>query len=186
MMLRWEKLGRIFFPGDFNVRWMKDYAQAPTALVRDDCVRVYFACRPAADAGAQFVSYLAYVDLDRNNLFKKIRVSPQPVLQLGDRGTFDEFGTNPASVVQHDREVWMYYAGWTRCESVPFNAAIGLAISRDHGDTFTKLGKGPVLSYSVDEPFVIGSPRIRRFNNTWYLWYVAGKQWLKGDRRAHV
>jgi len=60
---------------------------------------------------------------------------------------------------------------------VPFNAAIGLALSNDDGETFTRIGKGPVLSYSPDEPFVLGSPKIRRFNNTWYLWYSSGKKW---------
>ena len=182
-MHRWEKLGRVLAPGDVDAEWMQEYAQAPAALVRDDHVRVYFSCRPPADARGQFTSRLAYVDLDRTNLFTKRRFSAKPVLELGARGTFDEFGTNPASVIQHDDDVWMYYAGWSRCESVPFNAAIGLAISRDRGETFARLGSGPVLSYSIDEPFVIGSPRIRRFNGVWYLWYVAGKRWIRSGGR---
>ncbi len=102
---------------------------------------------------------------------------------LGELGTFDEFGTNPISVIQHGNEIWAYYAGWTRCESVPFNAAIGLAISANQGKSFNKLGKGPILSYSPDEPFVLGSPKVRKFNNTWYLWYSAGKKWVKNNSR---
>ena len=162
---------------------MKDFAQAPSALVLDDRVRVYFACRPTADSNGQFVSYVAYVDFKRDNLLERINISNERILALGDRGTFDEFGTNPASVISNGAEVWMYYAGWTRCESVPFNAAIGLAVSRDNGETFARIGNGPVLSYSFDEPFVIGSPRIRKFNGTMYLWYVAGKKWVKSEGR---
>jgi len=179
----WRKLGRVFDPRDVDIEWMRDFAQAPSALVLDDRVRVYFACRPPADSNGQFVSYVAYADFKRDNLLERIDISDERVLALGERGTFDEFGTNPASVIRNGAEIWMYYAGWTRCESVPFNAAIGLAVSRDNGETFARIGNGPVLSYSFDEPFVIGSPRIRKFNGTMYLWYVAGKKWIKSEGR---
>ena len=182
-MFSWRKLGRVFDPRDVDIEWMRDFAQAPSALVLDDRVRVYFACRPPADSNGQFVSYVAYADFKRDNLLERIDISDERVLALGERGTFDEFGTNPASVIRNGAEIWMYYAGWTRCESVPFNAAIGLAVSRDNGETFARVGNGPVLSYSFDEPFVIGSPRIRKFNGTMYLWYVAGKKWIKAEGR---
>jgi sucrose-6-phosphate hydrolase SacC (GH32 family) len=103
---------------------------------------------------------------------------------LGGLGEFDEFGTYPVSVIRYGDEVRAYYAGWTRCESVPFNVAIGIAASIDGGATFTKLGPGPVLSYSPDEPFVLSGPKIRRFNDTWYLWYIAGRKWKVVDGRA--
>jgi len=103
------------------------------------------------------------------------------VLELGKYGTFDEFGTYPVSVICDGDEIRAYYAGWTRCESVPFNAAIGLAVSRDGGETFQRLGDGPVLSYTHDEPFLLGSPRIRKINGGWQLWYVAGREWRMTD-----
>lgn len=162
---------------------MKDYAQAPSVLRLDDRVRVYFACRPAADAQGQFVSCMAFADFDPDDLSRRIGVATAPVAPLGRLGTFDEFGMNPASVIRRNGEVWMYYAGWTRCESVPFNAAIGLVVSRDGGTTFERAGAGPVLSYSADEPFVIGSPRIREYDGTLHLWYAAGRRWLAGAGR---
>jgi sucrose-6-phosphate hydrolase SacC (GH32 family) len=67
---------------------------------------------------------------------------------------------------------------------VPFNVAIGSATSSDEGKTFTKLGNGPILSYSPDEPFVLSGPKIRKFNNIWYLWYIAGRKWKIVDGRA--
>jgi len=179
----WRKLGRVFDPREVALPWMKDFAQAPVALLLGDRVRVYFACRPDANAQGQFVSYMAFADFDPHDLTRRIGVAPGPVLALGDLGAFDEFGINPASVIPRGDEVWMYYAGWTRCESVPFNAAIGLAVSRDGGSTFERAGPGPVLSYSPDEPFVIGSPRIREFDGRLYLWYVAGRKWLAGPGR---
>jgi sucrose-6-phosphate hydrolase SacC (GH32 family) len=118
------------------------------------------------------------VDLNRQNLFEVIGISKSPTLTLGDLGTFDEFGTYPTSVIRNEDEIWAYYGGWTRCESVPFNVAVGLAVSRDHGVTFERIGSGPVLSYSTSEPFVISGPKIRRFGDRWHLWYIAGERWL--------
>ncbi len=184
-MFKWQKLGGVFTPQEVTGRsWLKEFAQAPATLVIDDCVRVYFSCRPAADISGQYVSYSAYVDLDRNDLFKVRRVAEQPILSLGGIGEFDEFGTYPVSVIRYGDEIRAYYAGWTRCESVPFNVAIGVASSRDGGISFQKLGNGPVLSYSPDEPFVLSGPKIRRFNDTWYLWYIAGRKWKLVDGRA--
>jgi len=181
-MFKWKKLGRIFDPRDYQPdSWMKEFAQSPSVLIDEKHVGVYFCSRPAPAPDGQYLSFLASIDLDRKNLLEIVNVCQAPLLSLGAYGTFDEFGTNPISVIREQDEVRVYYAGWTRCESVPFNAAIGLAISHDNGDSFTRLGAGPVLSYSPDEPFLLGSPRIRKFGGRWYLWYVSGKEWLRGE-----
>lgn len=183
-MFKWEKLGKIFDPRDHtNVGWMQEFAQSPSALILEKRVRVYFCSRPSPTPDGLYLSFLSYIDLDRRNLLRILKICPEPILSLGAYGTFDEFGTNPISVIRHQDEVRVYYAGWTRCESVPFNAAIGLAISRDNGDSFTRLGEGPVLSYSPDEPFLLGSPRIRKYGEEWHLWYASGQDWLESDGR---
>ena len=178
-MFTWRKHGRIFDPTAADrPEWMRAFAQAPATLVRGDTVRVYVSCRPAPDTAGQYVSHAAYVDLRRDNLFEIVAVSPRPVLDLGGRGAFDEFGTYPASVIQDGETIRAYYGGWTRCVSVPFDVAIGCAISRDNGETFTKVGPGPVLAADRHEPFVISGPKIRRFDGRWYLWYIAGSKWI--------
>lgn len=178
-MFTWKKLGRVFNPAEVTgPEWIKEFAQAPATLEFDTFIRVYFSCRPAPDKNGQYVSYSAFIDLDKNDLFKIISISKQPILKLGNLGTFDEFGTYPVSVIRNESELRVYYGGWTRCESVPFNVAIGMAISHDDGKTFDNLNNGPVLSYSIDEPFILSGPKIRHFNNQWYLWYIAGKRWI--------
>lgn len=178
-MFKWKKLGHLFNPSEKKyAEWMNEFAQAPSVLIFDNFIRVYFSCRPQPDNNGQYVSYSGFVDLDRKNLFEIVNVSKKPILKLGELGTFDEFGTYPASVIRDEDKVRVYYGGWTRCESVPFNVAIGYAVSEDDGETFDKLDNGPVLSYSVEEPFVLSGPKIRRFNNQWYLFYIAGKKWI--------
>jgi hypothetical protein len=184
-MFKWKKLGKVFTPQDVSGRsWLHEFAQAPATLLFDDFVRIYFSCRPSADATGQYVSYSAYVDLERADLFQIRDVSSEPILSLGDLGDYDEFGTYPVSVIRHENEVRAYYAGWTRCESVPFNVAIGMATSVDGGKKFTKKGRGPILSYSPNEPFVLSGPKIRRFNDVWFLWYIAGSKWKYVDGKA--
>ncbi len=184
-MFEWKKLGKVFAPQAVSGRaWLKEFAQAPSALIGSEAVRVYFSCRPPADANGQYVSYSAYVDLDPTDLRRVLRVSEHPILSLGGPGEFDEFGTYPVSVIRDGQEVRAYYAGWTRCESVPFNVAIGMATSVDGGMTFRKAGPGPIISYSPDEPFVMSGPKIRRFGTTWYLFYIAGRKWKMVEGRA--
>ena len=179
MKFTWEKLGKLFDPADYNdANWMRTFAQSPSTIEFDHHIRMYFCTRPDPSPDGQYLSFLSYIDLDKQDITKIIKVCPDPPLKLGELGTFDEFGTNPISVIRNHDEIRVYYAGWTRCESVPFNGAIGMAISRDNGDRFERVGPGPVLSYSPEEPFLIGSPRIRKFGDRWVLFYVAGKSWL--------
>lgn len=188
-MFRWKKLGLVFNPLEVSgVPWLKEFAQAPCVLIKDRVVRVYFSCRPPKDQNDQYVSYSAYVDLNRSNLFDIVALGEKPIFELGSPGMFDEFGTYPTSVTRDDNgQVVAFYAGWTRCESVPFNVAIGGAISGDDGTTFTKLGPGPILGYSQDEPFILSGPKVRRFEGKWQLWYIAGKRWiLDGSRPEPV
>ena len=186
--MNWIKLGRIYNPKEHKNRpsWMYEYAQAPATLIFDDFVRVYFSCRPKRDNNGQFVSYSGFLDLDRKNLFNIINISENPVFELGGLGEFDEFGTYPMSVIKQGTDILAYYAGWTRCESVPFNVAIGAAKSHDNGVSFQKLGRGPILEYSPDEPFTMSGPKIRFFNGKYFLFYVAGNKWILHDGKPEI
>lgn len=184
-MFKWEKLGRMFNPAEVQNRsWIKEFSQAPSVLVLGDVVRVYFACRPSPDEKGNYVSLSAYADFNRTNLFELVRICKQPLLELGGLGAFDEFGTYFTSVVTNDRDVMAYYVGYTRCESVPFTINIGVAISKDGGDTFSRLGSGPLLPCTADEPFFLTVPRVKRFGDLWYMWYSAGRRWVQAGKRA--
>src|SRR5689334_404201 len=102
-MFKWKKLGKVFTPQDVPGRsWLKGFAQAPAALILDQCVRIYFSCRPQPDDMGQYVSYSAYVDVDRADLTRIVDVGERPILDLGGLGEFDEFGIYPVSVARRD------------------------------------------------------------------------------------
>lgn len=181
-MFKWKKLGKIFDPTQANYgNWMKEFAQSTSVLLFDNCVRVYFSTRPLIDENNQYTSRMGYVDLNKNNLFEIIKVSEKPLLDLGQKGCFDEFGIYPLSIIKNNDEIFAYYVGTSRGQSVPITTSIGLAKSYDNGESFEKKGKGPLLSYCFDEPFLISGPKPRIYNNKWYLYYIAGKKWILVD-----
>jgi predicted GH43/DUF377 family glycosyl hydrolase len=184
--MKWKKLGRIFNPQDHQTEWMKEFAQCTSTLIFKDFVRIYFSCRPEKDADGQAKSYTAFIDVDRHNLFNIIGIAKQPVLPLGDLGTFDEFAVYPTSVARYYDEVRLYYAGWNRMKSVPFNTSIGMAVSKDNGVTFERIGTGPIMSASIDEPFVLSGPKVRRFDGLWYMFYLAGSKWIMHNGKPEI
>lgn len=168
-MNQWNKLGLVFDPAKHRgPSWMQEFAQAPATLLFDDFVRVYFSCRPKADADGKYVSNSAWVDLDRRDLTKVLRVAEQPVLQLGGRGQLDEFGIYPVSPIR---------VGSSRRESVSVETSIGLAKSQDGGEWFERAGLGPVLSSSTREPFLVGDGFVLQVGSLFHMWYIFGTRW---------
>lgn len=181
-MLNWKKIGRVLHPAQFNeIWWINDFIQSPAVLVLHDRIRMYFCSRNKPDEKGRYCSYIGFADLDLTNPTNVLAISEEPVIALGETGTFDEFGTYPVSAIRFNNEIRLYYGGITRCATVPFNAAIGCAISTDNGFIFHKTGPGPVISYSPDEPFVVGSPKVKIFNGKWYVWYASGRAWRSNE-----
>src|SRR5579862_296467 len=174
----WEKRGKIFDPTGLSPL-MQSYSQNPNAIELDDRVRIYFTTRPERSKDG-FISYTTFADFDRYDLSKILYVHKEPVLQIGGRGEFDQFGIMPGSIVRVDEnnEIWLYYVGWTRMYSVPYNWAIGLAVSRDGGYTFKRFGKGPIVGATNNEPYLQACPRVMRIKkDKWVMWYQSGIRW---------
>jgi predicted GH43/DUF377 family glycosyl hydrolase len=177
-MVEWKKLGLVY---EVNKRslWMKSHAQVPTVLVLDKVLRVYFSGRPE-----KTISLTGFVDLDKSNLSQIVYESERPILELGEPGTFDEFGIMPSTVVKNDDgRVFLYYTGWSRGTTVPYLNAIGLAVSEDDGHTFHRYSKGPVVERRMHEPFSAMSPYVLKEGNVWHMWYSSGVDWFKGKEK---
>ena len=110
-------------------------------------------------------------------------ISKEPLVQLGGLGEFDEHGNMPCSVVKNGDEYWLYYVGWARRVSVHYDWEIGLAKSKD-GVTFERIGRGPLLGPTVDEPYLNSTPIVYKLaDDNWHMFYHTGKQWIKeGDK----
>ena len=177
-VLKWQYLG-LTFPVDQHSTgpWMQQFAQAPSSLRLGDDLRIFFATRSNPDSQYRYVSRIGWVDVSPDDPTRVREVSPQPVMDVGGRGEFDEFGTYPFSAIPHKDGFLAAYAGWTRLVSVPFDTSIGLAFSPD-GNSFSRMGNGPVLSGSPHEPFILSGPKLRRFDDHLFLFYIAGRRWI--------
>ena len=174
--MKWRKLGRIFDTAHSHPAGPVLYAQSPQALVLDDRVRIYFSKR-TIDAGAgKYISHVAFVEYDRQ--FSRIlRHSAQPIIGRGITGAYDEHGIFPFHVVRDRDSLYGFISGWSRRRSVPVETAIGLSMSKDGGETFERLGDGPVLASSPKEPFLVGDPFIFTGRDTYHMWYIFGVAW---------
>lgn len=177
-MMKWEKLGKIFDPIDYELPDnSKEFAQSPQALVFEDFIRIYFSTR-ALEKNGLFLSNIAYVDFSRD-LDKILGVSQKTVLPLGDLGTFDEHGIFPINPFRDGERIIAYTCGWSRRVSVPVETSIGVVYSDDNGNTYKRLGPGPILSSSINEPVLVGDGFVQKYNNTYFMWYIFGKTWKK-------
>jgi hypothetical protein len=174
--MRWAKLGKIFDPTEYLLpNGCVDFAQSPQTLVLGDRVRIYFSTRER-DSFGKYLSHVAFVDFDRD-MRQTLGVSDGPVLELGELGCFDEHGIFPINILRDFDRVLAYTTGWNRKVSVSADSAIGLAVSHDDGRTFQRLGKGPLLSSSLKEPFLIADAFVARYGADYHMWYIYGTKW---------
>lgn len=176
-MFKWNKKG-IIFKVSGEKSWMNSHAQVPYTLELEDVVRTYFSTRESIDQNGMFRSYSGYVDLDKNNLSRIVGVSENPIISLGGQGEFDEFGSMAGSVIPHKGQYYLYYCGWTRCTSVPYNWSIGLATS-DNGKIFQRKAAGPLLGAALNEPYLQACPIVYKHrDDEWHMFYLSGTKWL--------
>lgn len=177
--MKWRKLGKIFDPTKFKLpNGCTQFAQAPQVIIFDDFVRIYFSTRSLDSSNGKYLSHIAFVDMKKN--FRDIlAVSGHTVIEFGKLGCFDEHGIFPMNVVRCGDLIYGYTSGVNRRVSVPADGAIGLAVSRDDGFTFQRIGDGPVLSASLHEPCLIVDPFVKIYRDTFHMWYVFGIGWRK-------
>jgi sucrose-6-phosphate hydrolase SacC (GH32 family) len=175
--MKWKKLGKIFDPTEHQLsNNCLEFAQSPQTLVFDDFVRVYFSTRER-DKSGKYLSHVSYVDFDKS--FKKVKnISDKTVIPLGKLGCFDEHGIFPMNVVRDKDKILAYTTGWNRKVSVSADASIGLAISNDGGVSFRKMGDGPILTASLEEPFLVCDAFVAIFENIYHMWYIYGTKWI--------
>jgi hypothetical protein len=177
--MRWIKQGKIFDPTEHRLMdGCKAFAQSPQTLVFDDFTRIYFSTRQIDPTNGKYLSHIAFVDMDKQ-FGRVLRVSQKPVIDLGVAGAFDEHGIFPINVVRWRGRVHAFTCGWTRRVSVSVDTSIGAAVSYDGGETFLRLGTGPVLSASLNEPFLVGDGFVMPEGDWLHMWYIYGTQWKR-------
>lgn len=171
--MRWKKLGLVYGP-DGSMPWAKSHAMIPTpVLLNEDVVRVF-----VTFCDEQGVGRPGYVDVAANDPLKVLGVSQQPLLELGQPGTFDENGLLACSVTEAGGgRMFMYYVGFELGTKIRYRLLTGLAISEDGGETFHRYSSTPVLERTDAELFFRCGPYCLYESQCFRLWYVAGSAW---------
>lgn len=178
--MKWKKLGKLFDPTQHTLpNNCLEYAQSPQAIAFERHIRIYFSTRERDESG-KYLSHVSFVDMTKD-FSEIVNLSTGVVIPLGGLGAFDEHGIFPTNVVRErsGKRILAYTTGWNRKVSVSVDAAIGLAISEDDGQTFKKVGEGPVLSSSLHEPFLVGDACVRVYNEIYHMWYIHGTEWTR-------
>ena len=171
--MHWEKKGLIYSV-DSQEGWMSSHAQCPTAIVLDDRIRIFFSARYKNQQ-----SLPTFIDVELDNPKVLIESCENPILDFGRKGTFDENGIIPSYFIEKGDALYLYYAGWSQCRSVPYKNYTGLAISYDNGNTFKKYSEAPVFSLDKYNPLSATGPCVVKRDNDYIAIYSTGIDWVE-------
>ena len=110
-MFEWTKKGLVFETARQGVGgWMLHSALTPTPYrIDDELIRVYAGFRDADG-----VSRIGYVDVRADDPATIVRVSAEPVLDIGRAGCFDDNGMILGDLVDAPGGLHMFYVGFQR------------------------------------------------------------------------
>jgi predicted GH43/DUF377 family glycosyl hydrolase len=127
----------------------------------------------------QGVGRVGFVDLDEHDPRRVLRVAPEPVLDIGEPGTFDDNGVLPSRVVPHQGKLFLYYNGFQLGVKVRYWIFTGLAVSSDGGQSFVRVSRAPVLDRTDAEAMFRAAPFVTQDGGVWRIWYPAGDSWVR-------
>ncbi len=170
--MKWIKKGLIFVPSEENISMVSHAAIPFVDFINENIARIYFSSR---NKNGQSLPY--YLEVKLNDLQVKTYLCEEPILDLGELGTFDDSGIMSSCVVTHNNKKYLYYIGWNPQVTVSYRLSIGLAISDISGRKFKKYSKGPICDRNLVEPFFNTAPFIIIEKNLWRMWYISCTEW---------
>jgi len=168
--MQWEKCGKIFDYNTFRLSWFKKNAMMPLPYVfNDKTIRLFVTLCDENNIGR-----IGFVDLDINNPLKIIGVSKNPIIDIGEPGTYDDNGVVTGSLFEDEDKLYLFYSGFQLAKKVPYMIFSGVAISTDRGITFKKFNKDiPMLDRVSTEKNFRCTPNIIKQGTMFKMWYHA-------------
>lgn len=166
--MRWNKRGLVFNPHAAS-EFVFTHCQCPVALDLEDKIRIFFGSRTSEGCGAMY-----YIDVDSEDPQKILHIQDVPLLGRGLPGTFDQDGILQTCIKRVGNEIYMYFGGFARMVTSPHLCMIGLATSKDGGESFQKMSDGPIFPISRIDPYLVGSLDVVFHENIWHMIYTSG------------
>lgn len=163
----------LIYKAPLDNTWQHSSAITPTPLLlKNGVLRIFCGFRDIEGK-----SRIGYVDLDREDPTKITSISKKPVLDLGNKGCFDDAGMILGDIFYDRNKIRMYYVGFQIVENVKFLAFSGLAESIDEGESFIRVKETPILDRFNDGRFIAAIHSVIKTDNGYKLWFAAGNEW---------
>jgi len=178
--MRWRKQGLVWRP-EGSRAWARSHAMVPTPfMLADGTLRVFVTCLDADGRGRP-----GWVDLDPQDPRRVLGAAREPLLDVGDPGSFDDSGVVVTSVISTaPGRLFMYYAGFELCTRVRYRIFTGVAASRDGGLSFTRVNRVAVLDRTEEERLFRCGAFAMADGGRVRLWYAAGSEWTEVGGKA--
>ncbi|WP_373355267.1 hypothetical protein [Pseudoroseicyclus sp. CXY001] len=169
----WRRRGLVFAPEPAGL-W-QSHAQEPTPLVLGPRHwRIFLGGRDRENRTRIF-----HVDVDPGADMAVTAVSTTPAMELGPHGAFDSAGQCVTALVRGEVQgeaLTAWYIGMHLRRDVPYGLAIGRAVSRDDGVSFTP-DPGPVLAAGPEDPVLTSTPFVEPDGAGFRGWHMSGTGW---------
>lgn len=178
--MEWLKRGLICSHETFDLPWYKKNTMVPVPFLVDDRrLRIFVTMCDEKNVGR-----IGYVDVDPGNPSRILNYSSAPLLDIGEDGCFDDNGVVTSSILEVGTDLYLYYSGYQACVKVPYLIFAGVAISKDRGETFTRISsRVPMLDRIEGESGTRCAPFVMKDGDTFKMWYTAdsGNGWVAGN-----
>lgn len=177
MIIRGE-LYKIFYSKDLiSKNIQKSFVQSPKAIFVDSKIRIYYTVRCISECG--YPESNIYFSEFSTDFEKIISNDSNTILTLGNLGEFNEHGNAYFFPFIDGNVYYGLFSGISRRENTGVETAIGISISDSNMSSFKKLGPGPLISTSINQPMLIGNPFLITNNDLYYLFYIYGERWIQ-------
>jgi len=170
--MKWKKKGLVYTP-PLDDSWRDNSALTPTAFLLDEeTIRNYVSFRDKNGTGR-----IGYIDVKASNPSIVLKISKNPVLDIGKDGMFDDNGVILGDIIRVKDEIYMYYVGFQLVKKSKFLAYSGLAISSDNGETFQRHKNTPILDREDEGLYIRAIHSVIYKDNKFKVWYATGNGW---------
>ena len=181
--MKWLKKGLIYAP-DKSVWWQQHYAMMPTPVYLSELnvIRIYFGTTDINKFGRT-----TFIDVDVNNPSRILNSPSNYILDLGKRGTFDDAGAVPSSIMEIDSKQYLYYVGFQRTQGVPYMLYTGLSYSSDWRN-FVKFSEAPIIDRNSFNILSNAAPHVVYdiHNRVYRMWFWVGKEWVDVNNKLYI
>lgn len=170
----WKKKGLLITPNK-TLWWNKSHAMLPTIQKVDiNQYKIYYSGRDIL--GRSHIGFSRVEILGKK--ISLIETKKDPILQIGERGCFDDNGVTPSCLINEK----LYYIGWNSgTTTYRMSLIMGLA-KKTKGHFFERVSRAPLMQRTNREPFgICTAPFVIKSNHGYQMWYVSGEKWINKD-----